>query len=274
MKNQFAEREPEPHWGRDLWQREKRGTVEMFVSLKANKKRVFAFVLLVVVVVGACLLLNLKGDKAEPQIYYAASAEERVAFLESFGWTVDQEPMETREVMIPESFNDVYTSYNEMQKAQGFDLKPYAGFVCMQYKYQLENYPDTRDVYATLLVYDNQILGGDLACSEVDGFMHGFAPGSAKYGEDPAAAKAKNTAESGAEKIVENTNETMPVNPNDTVNENNTVVQETPAEAEHTEETGENRETMDTEEMTESFAEEELADTDAAVFDEEDGFVD
>ena len=64
--------------------------------------------------------------------------------------------------MIPSQFNDVYTAYNVMQQAQGFDLKPYAGEICTQYLYKVENYPDETEVYATLLVYGDQIIGGDL----------------------------------------------------------------------------------------------------------------
>ena len=103
--------------------------------------------------------------------------------MESFGWQVQTEPSETREVMIPAQFNDVYTAYNVMQQAQGFDLKPYAGEICTQYLYKIDNYPDETEVYATLLVYGDMIVGGDVACAEVDGFMHGFAPDSARFGE-------------------------------------------------------------------------------------------
>ena len=49
--------------------------------------------------------------------------EERVAFLSTFNWTVEEEPADFREVVIPAEFNDVYTAYNAMQNAQGFDLK-------------------------------------------------------------------------------------------------------------------------------------------------------
>lgn len=172
----------------------------MFVSLKANKKRMIAFLVLVVVVVAACLLLN-KGGKVEVEEYFGGSNEERVAFLQSFGWEISADPIESREVMIPEKFNDVYNTYNEMQIAQGFDLKPYAGYNCMQYKYLVSNYPDSREVYATLLIYDSKILGGDLACAEVDGFMHGFAADSAAYGEK----NNSNSNQSG-----ENANEAAP----------------------------------------------------------------
>ena len=166
----------------------------MVVSLKANKKRVIAFLILVVAVVGACIFLRSGGEETEePQVYLGGTNEERVTFLQSFGWEITVEPAETREVMIPAEFNDVYTTYNVMQKAQGFDLKPYAGQVCTQYKYQINNYPDETEVYATLLVYGGEIIGGDVACSKAAGFMHGFAKDSARYGET-ARSKTKETS--------------------------------------------------------------------------------
>ncbi len=155
----------------------------MVVSLKANKKRILAFLILAAVVVGACIFLWGGKDQVEKKEYPGGTNEERVAFLQSFGWEVDADPAETRDVMIPAQFNDVYTTYNVMQKAQGFDLKPYAGEACTQYKYKINNYPDEPEVYATLLVCGNLIVGGDVACAEVDGFMHGFAKDSARYGE-------------------------------------------------------------------------------------------
>ena len=154
----------------------------MVVSLKANRKRIIAFLLLAVIVAGACLFLQSRGQE-ERQPIPGGTNEERGAFLQGFGWQVQTEPAETREVMIPAQFNDVYTAYNVMQKAQGFDLEPYAGEICTQYLYKVENYPNEPEVYATLLVYGDQIIGGDVACAEVDGFMHGFAPDSARFGE-------------------------------------------------------------------------------------------
>lgn len=154
----------------------------MFISLKANKKRIIAFVVLVAIVIGACLMLGNR-NKGKEVVYPAGTNEERITFLSSFGWEVESEPIEMREVMIPQTFNDVYTTYNDMQKAQGFDLKPYAGYNCMQYKYLVHNYPSEREIYATLLVYDSKVIGGDLACADVDGFMRGFAANSAFYGE-------------------------------------------------------------------------------------------
>lgn len=175
----------------------------MFVSLKANKKRIIAFLVLAAAVVAACLFLRWQGEgeQALPQPVSGETNEERVAFLTGFGWQVETEPSETREVMIPAEFNDVYQNYNAMQQAQGFDLAPYSGEVCTQYKYHVTNYPGETEVYATLLVYGKLIIGGDLACGKVDGFMHGFARDSVRYGEAtprPAeSAKPQEPASSG-----------------------------------------------------------------------------
>ena len=109
---------------------------------------------------------------------------------------------DVREVVIPAKFNDVYAAYNTMQQAQGFDLLPYAGEKCTQYRYRITNYPNTPDgVFATLLVFEGNIIGGDVASGAEDGFMHGFAADSARY-EMPksvikeSASPAPNTGES------------------------------------------------------------------------------
>ena len=48
--------------------------------------------------------------------------------------------------------------------------------VIMRYVYKINNYPGATDpVYATLLVYKNQIIGGDVTNSAPKGTVSGFA---------------------------------------------------------------------------------------------------
>ena len=109
----------------------------MFVSMKASRKRIIAFLVLAAAVVAAVVYLRWgKGTEPQAQTFTGETNEERVAFLQSFGWQTEAGPAETREVMIPAQFNDVYQNYNAMQQAQGFDLAPYAGEVVTQYKYR------------------------------------------------------------------------------------------------------------------------------------------
>ena len=45
----------------------------------------------------------------------------------------------------------------------------------VRYCYNITNYPDyDGEVTATLLVYRNKVIGGDISSADVNGFTHGF----------------------------------------------------------------------------------------------------
>ncbi|MGI5967365.1 MULTISPECIES: DUF4830 domain-containing protein [Anaerotruncus] len=103
--------------------------------------------------------------------------EQRITFLESFGWQVEPEEEEILEVKIPKELDEVYEKYNEIQKSQGCDLTKYGGKRCKRYTYIVLNYPDQpENVRANIVTYNGKIIGGDVCSVELDGFMHGFAP--------------------------------------------------------------------------------------------------
>lgn len=137
-------------------------------------------VLCIAVVAVAFFVVSKQGVEAAKEAQMnvrAATAEERIAYLSQFGWSVEDDPIEVSEVIIPETFDDTYTQYNELQKAQDFDLTVYAGKRVKRWIYRVTNYPgfENRDcIQATLLVFDGQIIGGDICSTEIDGFMHGF----------------------------------------------------------------------------------------------------
>lgn len=111
--------------------------------------------------------------------YKASNAKERLSFISQFGWAVEEEPEEVREIVIPEEFDDVYLRYNELQKKQGLDLSKYCSKRVKRWTYIIKNYPgysETDDcVRINLLVFDGCVIGGDVSSVELDGFMHTFA---------------------------------------------------------------------------------------------------
>lgn len=154
----------------------------MVLSLKANKKRIVALLILVLVIIGGFIIIPKLIE--EPVSYYGETSAQRIEFLQSFGYEIYEEPIDSRNVIIPTEFNEVYETYNVMQKTQDFDLESFKGQECTQYVYLVENYPDVDgEIHATLLVYEGVIIGGDVSCAEIDGFMHGFAMDSAHYGD-------------------------------------------------------------------------------------------
>lgn len=155
----------------------------VIVSAKVSKRKILTGIVIAVCVILLLAVLLHKasspGDSAAEapvQTTEASSNEDRVSYLKSFGWELQETPVETQEVRIPEEFNEVFTRYNQLQQSQGFDLEDYAGKTVKRYVYAVTNHPDGgQDYYATLLVYKNKIIGGDVTCTSQGGVMQGFA---------------------------------------------------------------------------------------------------
>lgn len=142
----------------------------MVMTAKVNFKKI----LLGLAAAGAlvlALILLLGGGKAEETAAPALNSNDgRVKFLEDFGWQVTTTPTQSSQVRIPEVGSQVFTRYNQLQLSQGFDLSKFAGKKVMRYVYRINNFPGaTEPVYATLLIYKNQVIGGDVTDSAPGG---------------------------------------------------------------------------------------------------------
>lgn len=168
----------------------------LVLSLKASTLKVVATLAALAVVVAAAswegnvahtltsALPQAASEAAETGLAAGADLstnEKRVAFLKSLGWEVDEEPVEIVEVVIPQTFNAVYKNYNEIQKAQGFDLTKYRGARAKRWTYNVKNYPGAAEgIHANLLIYKNKLIGGDVSSVAINGFMQGLSPNSTK----------------------------------------------------------------------------------------------
>ena len=76
----------------------------------------------------------------------------------------------------PTEPNEVFQRYNELQISQGYDLTQYSGKTLRRYVYTVTNYPaaDGGPYYATVLVYKNEVAGGDVCSAAQNGVMHSF----------------------------------------------------------------------------------------------------
>ena len=105
----------------------------------------------------------------------ASTPEKRADFLRECGWEVDLAGEQCQQILIPEQFNDVYESYNQLQRQQCYDLAEYAGRGCSLYTYPVTNYPDKEQtVLADLYVYKDKVIGGDIHSTSMNGFMVGL----------------------------------------------------------------------------------------------------
>lgn len=118
----------------------------------------------------AALKVNFDGIKTN---------EDRIGFLEQFGYTVSPDPVETVDVVVPSDFDRVFSGYNELQKAQGLDLAKYKGKNVTRYTYNVTNYPEDANpsggkVWANLVIWRGKVIAGDICSADPAGFIHGF----------------------------------------------------------------------------------------------------
>lgn len=144
-------------------------------TAKITKKRFVCAVIIIMLPLLIFAAVKTSSAKSATKEIYLKSEKERIAYLAGFGWQIDENSETDKASAIPAEFDDVYKSYNELQKSQGFDLTDYAGKSVTIYNYKVLNYPENSEyVYATLILYDGKLIGGDIHSTALNGFMHGF----------------------------------------------------------------------------------------------------
>ena len=147
----------------------------MVMTAKVDFKKIMLALTAVAALVLALIMLFSGKDSTQTAAPAPSANDGRVKFLQDFGWDVTTSPTESGRVRIPKDSSEVFDRYNTLQKGQGYDLSKYAGKTVMRYVYQVNNYPGaTETVYATLLVYKNQIIGGDVTDTAAKGHIRGF----------------------------------------------------------------------------------------------------
>lgn len=167
----------------------------MVMTTKVDLKKIAIVLAAVVGVILAAILLFGGGDDAAPTAAPTMSANDsRIQFLKDFGWEVSSSPAESGQVRIPEESSEVFDRYNALQKSQGYDLSQFAGKTVMRYVYKVNNYPGATDpVYATLLIYKDQVIGGDVTNTAAKGVVQGFRMPNA--GQTEATTQPSESAE-------------------------------------------------------------------------------
>ena len=157
----------------------------MFIwTAKLHRGRLLAGAVALVVLCGAAALvggaLSARGVDAVSTTPASPKGiktnEDRVAYLQSYGWEVSAEPLATEELFIPKEMDASYDDYLALQSGQGFDLSKYAGKRVKRYTYEITNYPTGETgILANLLIYKNTVIGGEVLSPQLDGFLHGLA---------------------------------------------------------------------------------------------------
>ena len=159
----------------------------MVMAAKVNIKKIIAALAAVAGVIIVLVLLLGGGNSSAPTAAPSVAGNDgRVQFLKDLGWEVSTSPVESGQVRIPQEQNEVFSRYNALQKSAGYDLSEYAGKTVMRYVYKINNFPGaTEPVYATLLVYKDRIIGGDITNTAANGTMQPLTKASQTSSSKP-----------------------------------------------------------------------------------------
>ena len=148
----------------------------LVMTAKVDKKKIILVLAGAAVLIAVLIMLFGGSNKATASAAPSMSTNDaRVQFLKDFGWDVAASPVESGQVRIPETDSELFDRYNALQKTQGYDLSSFSGKTVMRYVYKIKNYPSASDpVYATLLIYKDQIIGGDVTDTSAKGMIRGF----------------------------------------------------------------------------------------------------
>lgn len=152
------------------------------VSLKTSKKKVIFILILIVFFIISIFFIFKKDKKPTTAIcewgeynLIVENTDDIASFLSQFGIEIENDILSCENIIIPSIWNDIYTNYNNIQIMQGLDLTEYMGKECQKYTFKVTNYLDTScDIIATIITYDNRVIGGDISESIYEGFTKPF----------------------------------------------------------------------------------------------------
>ena len=138
----------------------------------SRKKAVGAVVLMGGVMAALIIPTGRAPEEPEAPLPKLSTNEERVAYLQSLGWEVEPEPIETLQFLLPAELEEPYRSYNELQLSQGFDLTRCCGKQVARYTYAVTTHPgQSEGVQANLYVCEEHPAAGDVCASGAKGFQ-------------------------------------------------------------------------------------------------------
>lgn len=148
-------------------------------TLRLRKPVLIAALLTAAAAVVLILTLTALRFARKDRIYRVRTEAQRQAVIAELGWKTAEKPSGHKTITIPEEFDEVYKGYNALQKEQGFDLSKHKGEKAEVYTYPVYNYPGHKDcMQITLIGCEGVLAGGDVCCTELDGFMQGLLPTS------------------------------------------------------------------------------------------------
>lgn len=96
-----------------------------------------------------------------------------IEFINRCGIEVNETLKEKVYLTIPQEFDAVFSAYNSIISAGGYDLAPHKGHNAIRYSYYVLNYPESDGdcITANIIVCDDRIIAADVCSLGASGFV-------------------------------------------------------------------------------------------------------
>ena len=141
----------------------------VFTLAKKRAAKIAVISVFAVFLTVLCVVIALERKEAVPDyatadeigrfFTEAADTDAQVEFLTQFKIKADTKTKRTDTITIPVNFDEIYTSYNELQKQAGLDLSPFKGEQVSRVVFKLKD----KEKYVTLLIFKAHVIGGHLS---------------------------------------------------------------------------------------------------------------
>lgn len=149
----------------------------MFVyTVRATRLRIIIVALLTLAAILAIIAFGFSGtamaSSGSVDFSGIKTNEERLEFISQFIPGVSGEPTESISFLVPENFDRIMLSYNEIQKSQGLDITKYKNKKVTRYTYEIKNYENSeRSAFVNLVIYKGTVIACDVSSSNPTGFV-------------------------------------------------------------------------------------------------------
>lgn len=97
------------------------------ITAKCSKRRVVKILLIFALLLSLFLALRACRHSSPPPVIATGTNEERIAYLASLGWEVNDQPIETLSVTLGETLEEPYLSYNDLSSRRALTSHAIAG---------------------------------------------------------------------------------------------------------------------------------------------------
>ena len=129
----------------------------------SRRHLVLTAVLLTVAVSATVVLGGCFQKHPEETTSSVVTDADRIAFLSSYGWEIEEKALETLDLVLPAELGQKWSDYVNLQDGQGFPFSDYGGQAVRRYTYAVTNYENgSRGVQANLDHCGDKIIGADI----------------------------------------------------------------------------------------------------------------